>query len=158
MALAFSHSDPTMTIENECAASPTPSEAKTSTIFVRWLLQRWMLIGPIRSVTPNDAAELTFKTSDGAFFSVEQRNLWGTTDFVFKESSPGIIEVEEGANTLKILLEFVQPRRTPLLDDVSFDNLRAVAEAAEKYHIFSAMAIAHIRMRCVLPIDSCSGL
>ncbi|KAL1750511.1 hypothetical protein FB107DRAFT_223786 [Schizophyllum commune] len=105
-----------------------------------------MLIGPLRSVTPDDAAELTFKTSDGASFSVEQRNLWGTTDFVFKESSPGIIEVEEGADTLKILLEFVQPRRTPLLDDVSFDNLRAVAEAAEKYHIFSAMAIAHIRM------------
>ncbi|KAL1698829.1 hypothetical protein EV121DRAFT_217485 [Schizophyllum commune] len=109
-----------------------------------------MLIGPVRSVTPDDAAELTFKTSDGAFFSVEQRNLWGTTDFVFKESSPGIIEVEAGADTLKILLEFVQPRRTPLLDDLSFDNLRAVAEAAEKYHIFSAMAIAHIRMSAAL--------
>lgn len=56
------------------------------------------------------------------------------------ESSPEeIISLAESSKTLKVLLDFVYPRRQPNLLDVEFELLANVAEAAEKYEVYAAM-------------------
>lgn len=50
---------------------------------------------------------------------------------------------------LEILFEFIYPRKHPTLKDLEFETLAAVAEAAEKYEVFSAMSMCDVRMRYV---------
>ena len=61
-----------------------------------------------------------------------------------------ITHLTETSTVLETLFQFVYPQRHPDLDDMDFDTVSAVAEAAEKYEVFYAMNICRIRMRYYL--------
>ena len=63
------------------------------------------------------------------------------------ETRGEITNLTETSAVLAILFSFVYPKRHPDLRRVSFDTVAAVAEAAEKYEVFSAMNICQLRMR-----------
>ncbi|KAJ7186186.1 hypothetical protein C8R46DRAFT_391486 [Mycena filopes] len=95
-------------------------------------------------------ADVTFKSSDNVLFHVHRRNLEVCAEgFPPAEiSSDGtIIELEETAVTLELLFRFMYPERHPGLDTTPFEVLAPLAEAAEKYQVFPAMNICHIRLR-----------
>ena len=64
--------------------------------------------------------------------------------------SDAVIQLPEKSATLDLLFQFCYPERHPDLNDVAFDILAELAEAAEKYKVFSAISICTIAMRCVL--------
>ncbi|KAJ6454048.1 hypothetical protein DFH09DRAFT_1385002 [Mycena vulgaris] len=96
-------------------------------------------------------ADVTFKSSDGVLFHVHRKNLEVCTEgFPPAEISVAageITDLPETAETLELLFQFMYPQRHPALDTTPFEILHPLAEAAEKYQVFPAMNICHIRLR-----------
>ncbi|KAJ7612288.1 hypothetical protein FB45DRAFT_940249 [Roridomyces roridus] len=102
---------------------------------------------------PSDA-DVVFQSCDDILFGIHRANLETNTEgFPPAEfaNTGEIIPLSESSSTLELLFQFIYPRRHPGLDDIAFEALAALAEAAEKYQVFSAMNICKIRMRDVLP-------
>ncbi|KAL1741061.1 hypothetical protein HDZ31DRAFT_67299 [Schizophyllum fasciatum] len=100
-------------------------------------------------------SDITFRSCDGALFKIHRVNL-DTHSAAFPPVELGCavteaVELTEDAHTLELLFQFIYPWRQPTLLDVPFSRLDALAEAAEKYQIFSAMNICRIRMKETLP-------
>jgi hypothetical protein len=93
---------------------------------------------------------VVFQSCDDVLFAVHRVNLETHTDaFPPPEiSTEGeICLLSESSATLEVLFQFIYPRRHPTLEGLPFSDLAALAEAAEKYQLFSAMNICHIRMK-----------
>jgi hypothetical protein len=77
------------------------------------------------------------KASSGAFPGLDNYDRHNRT-----------IHVEEPSSILEIILPFAEKRGTPKLPrDLEFETLAAIAEAVEKYQIFSAMELCRTRLR-----------
>jgi hypothetical protein len=61
-----------------------------------------------------------------------------------------VIQLPEKSAILDLLFQFCYPERHPELNDLAFDILAELAEAAEKYKVFSAISICRIVMKCVV--------
>ncbi|KAJ6538085.1 hypothetical protein B0H19DRAFT_961760 [Mycena capillaripes] len=96
-------------------------------------------------------ADVTFKSSDGVLFHVHRKNLEVCSEGFPPAEIPitqgEIVSLEEAAVTLEVLFQFMYPQRHPALDTTSFEVLEPLAEAAEKYQVFPAMNICHIRLK-----------
>jgi hypothetical protein len=71
-------------------------------------------------------------------------------DFTQAESDHAVIQLPEKSVILDLLFQFCYPERHPELNDLAFDILAELAEAAEKYKVFSAISICRIVMKCVV--------
>ena len=60
-----------------------------------------------------------------------------------------VVHLTEPSHVLRVLFGFVHPRRHPDIEELEFKALADVAEAAEKYEVFSAIDICKMQMRCV---------
>lgn len=58
-----------------------------------------------------------------------------------------IVQLTEAAVTLEHLFRFCYPDRHPDVEAMKFDVLALLAEAAEKYEVYSAMNICKIYMK-----------
>ncbi|KAJ7029720.1 hypothetical protein C8F04DRAFT_1115722 [Mycena alexandri] len=99
-------------------------------------------------------ADVVFQSCDGVLFGIHRPNLQTNTEgFPPPEiaTRDEVVPLSESASTLELLFQFIYPRRHPALDEIAFTDLGALAEAAEKYQVFSAMNICRIRMKDVLP-------
>jgi hypothetical protein len=100
-----------------------------------------------------DDADVTFKSSDGVLFHIHRKNLEVCAEgFPPAEVPMGegeVVELLENSVTLELLFQFMYPQRHPALDTTPFEILHPLAEAAEKYQVFPAMNICHIRLRFV---------
>lgn len=61
-----------------------------------------------------------------------------------------VVHLTEPSRVLRILFGFVHPRRHPDVEELDFKTLAEVAEAAEKYEVFSAINVCKMQMRCAL--------
>ena len=94
--------------------------------------------------------DVTFQSSDGILFRIHKINLKvGTGGFVPPEfeTHDEIVCLTETAMTLELLFQFCYPDHRPDVEALEFDALALLAEAAEKYQVFSAMDICKICMR-----------
>ncbi|KAJ7084589.1 hypothetical protein B0H15DRAFT_951467 [Mycena belliarum] len=99
-------------------------------------------------------ADVVFQSCDGVLFGVHRANLQTHTDgFPPAEFATAgeVCALSESAETLEALFQFVYRRRHPTLAGLPFARLAPLAEAAEKYQVFAAMNICHIRMQEHLP-------
>lgn len=55
--------------------------------------------------------------------------------------------LSESSNILDLLFQHVYPQAHPQLDKVDFDVLADLAEAAEKYQVYSAMEVCRLLMK-----------
>ncbi|KAF8183210.1 hypothetical protein K438DRAFT_1599891, partial [Mycena galopus ATCC 62051] len=95
-------------------------------------------------------ADVTFKSSDGVLFHVHRKNLEVCTEGFPPSgiSTVGeVVQLTETSVTLELLFQFIYPQRHPALDTTPFKILEPLAEASEKYQVFPAMNICHIRLR-----------
>ena len=95
-------------------------------------------------------SDVTFQSSDGVLFLIRRKNLEAITGaFPGPEFSTGgeIVPLTEPAKVLEIMFQFIYPRRHPTLEKLNFELILAVAEAVEKYEIFSAMKTCEVQLR-----------
>ena len=64
-----------------------------------------------------------------------------------------IVSLSENSATLDLLLQFMYRQRQPDLAVVAFEILSELAEAAEKYEVYSAMSMCYVHMRYVCYLD-----
>ncbi|KAG6825816.1 hypothetical protein H0H87_008656 [Tephrocybe sp. NHM501043] len=94
-------------------------------------------------------AEVVFKSSDDVIFRIHWLNLTACTEgFSPPETSTfsEIVPLTEPSATLELLFVFLYPQPLPDLGELDFDLLSALAEAAEKYRVFSAMNLCTIHL------------
>ncbi|KAF8972782.1 hypothetical protein BDZ97DRAFT_858345 [Flammula alnicola] len=98
-------------------------------------------------------ADVMIQSSDGVIFRIHQKNLETHTG-VFPPAefdTQEVVYLSEPASVLEILFHFIYPKRYPGLEDQNFEVVAAVAEAVEKYEVFSAMKTCEVRLREFLP-------
>ncbi|KIM35844.1 hypothetical protein M413DRAFT_449573 [Hebeloma cylindrosporum] len=99
-------------------------------------------------------ADVIFCSKDGTLFHLQRKYLETNTG-----AFPGaefdtrgeITHLTEPTEVLEVLFQFIYPRRHPDIEELEFPLLAAVAEAAEKYEVFSGMSECKTRMRTFLP-------
>ncbi|KAJ7608257.1 hypothetical protein FB45DRAFT_1130237, partial [Roridomyces roridus] len=99
-------------------------------------------------------SDVTFRSSDNILFLVHRKNLdnldvcaGGFPPSEMASTEGEVVELTETSTTLELLFQFMYPQQHPALDITPFEVLEPLAEAAEKYQVFPAMNICHIRMR-----------
>jgi|ERR1700722_2720913 len=102
-------------------------------------------------------ADITLRSSDGVHFKFYKKQL-ETHSAAF--ANPGFLlhvkdflDLTETAAVLDLLLQFISCQKPPSLD-ITFTVLTSLAEAVEKYKIFSAIPPIETSMRYDLHIDS----
>ena len=98
-------------------------------------------------------ADISFCSADGTHFQLQRKFLEANTG-----AFPGsefdtrgeVVHLTESDIILRVLFGFVHPRKHPDVEELSFPLLAGVAEAAEKYEVFSAINICKLQMRCAL--------
>lgn len=94
--------------------------------------------------------DLTIRSSDGIFFQVHKLNLaLSSSGFAPSEfaSLDETVQLTETSTTLNLLFKFCYPERHPDVTTLRFDILESLAEAAEKYEVYSAVSVCKLRMR-----------
>ena len=108
-----------------------------------------------RSITSfrSTDAEITYKSADGVLFRIHKLNIEACTEGLsppecstFEE----IVELTEDAAILELLFQFIYPLSGPDLTSIDFDVLESLAEAAEKYQVYTAMSMCKIYMMFVI--------
>ncbi|KAJ7911048.1 hypothetical protein B0H13DRAFT_1614934, partial [Mycena leptocephala] len=61
-------------------------------------------------------------------------------------AQPEVVQMTERSDILELLLKYMHLQRQPDLSRHKFDTLAGLAEAAEKYFVYSAMDVCRIRM------------
>ncbi|KZP05147.1 hypothetical protein FIBSPDRAFT_678043, partial [Athelia psychrophila] len=95
-------------------------------------------------------SDVTFRSCDGILFKLHYANMKATSEgFSPPEgtsSQDEIVSLTEDGDTLELLFQYIYPQRYPDPKDVEFTLLVKLAEAAEKYQVYTAMLICHVRM------------
>ncbi|KAF7359142.1 hypothetical protein MSAN_01255800 [Mycena sanguinolenta] len=96
-------------------------------------------------------ADVAFRSSDKVTFRVHLKNLETHSDG-FPPSTlcaPGsgeVVDLSEPAATLDLLFQYIYPQRQPDLSEIELSQLAQLAEAVEKYQVYSALEICKIFM------------
>ena len=99
-----------------------------------------------------NSVDITLESIDGITFGAHQKNL----EF-FSEGFPvagstvatEVVQLQENADVLRIMLKFMHNARIPELKNIQFSTIAPLAEAVEKYMIFSAMEVCRAYMEFV---------
>ena len=95
-------------------------------------------------------SDVVFSSSDGMLFHIHKANLktsaggFAPPEF---ESQGKTTHLTETAPTLELLFQFCYPDCHPDVEKLEFSEFAILAEAAEKYQVYSAMNICKIRMK-----------
>lgn len=101
-------------------------------------------------IVDSPEADVIFQSVDGVQFHLHRKYIevnTGAFPPAEFDTRGEITHLTETSTVLETLFQFVYPQRHPDLDDMDFNTVSAVAEAAEKYEVFYAMNICRIRMR-----------
>ena len=107
-----------------------------------------------KKVLVNDSAiaDVSFRSADGKIFHVQRKylevNTGGFPSAEFNTQGE-LAHLTESSAVLETVFRFTYPIIQPDLEDVGFEFIAAVAEAAEKYEVFSAMNFCRLRLRLV---------
>ncbi|KZP05904.1 hypothetical protein FIBSPDRAFT_832205 [Athelia psychrophila] len=100
-------------------------------------------------------SDITFKSCDEILFKVHCANLKSSSEgFSPPEGTTAeteVVSLTENGATLELLFQHMYPQRQPDLRKFEFKQLEDLAEAAEKYQVYTAMEICHARMEEALP-------
>ncbi|KAF8152284.1 hypothetical protein B0H34DRAFT_774712 [Crassisporium funariophilum] len=101
------------------------------------------------------AVDILLKSSEGHIYGAHQANLESFSGgFPIAGSVSGVddekgieVQLAENTSTLKLMLQFMHNVTQPDLDVIKFADAAALAEAAEKYMIYSAVQLCKFFMR-----------
>jgi len=111
---------------------------------------------PLSQVGPSPERDVVFKSSDNVLFHVESKNLeryaaiFPLENHLLPSMTTDVVPLSENSTTLELLFQFIRPDSPPDLRGINdFVMLFALAEAAEKYIVYSARTICAVRLECV---------
>lgn len=67
----------------------------------------------------------------------------------FPHLAEDVVDLTETSDVLDILLQFMSCQKQPSIASLDFTTLRSLAEATEKYQVFSAMTAVDMSMKYV---------
>ncbi|KAJ7276715.1 hypothetical protein C8J57DRAFT_1713982 [Mycena rebaudengoi] len=110
----------------------------------------------------NLPADVVLRSSDGMLFNAHTKNLetfnGGFPPLSFinatEHDEKEIVEVTERATVLALLLRYMHNERQPDSGQFTFETLAGLAEAAEKYQVYSAMEVCKIKMQLSIPLHA----
>ncbi|KAF8328977.1 hypothetical protein F5887DRAFT_131777 [Amanita rubescens] len=95
-------------------------------------------------------ADITFQSVDGIMYRIHRKNLECSSGAFpaaeFESKKDEVVPMPEHSEVLDLLFTFMYPERQPNLKKISFRVLADLAEAAEKYEVFSAIATCNTHM------------
>jgi len=97
-------------------------------------------------------ADITILSSDRMVFKLHRKHL-SVHSSIFADAEnttlpdAEAIDLSEKGDALELLFQFMYPMRQPNLSLVPFATFYGLAEAAEKYEVFSAKSLCHLRMK-----------
>ncbi|KAI0072695.1 hypothetical protein K474DRAFT_343294 [Panus rudis PR-1116 ss-1] len=102
-------------------------------------------------------ADVILRASDGMLFRVYRRDLEAFSegfagpaaahDACPTNPADDIVQLTESSAVLEILLQFMRRQRHPSLKDLDGKTMAGVAEAVEKYQVFSALEACKTQMQ-----------
>ncbi|KAJ7431928.1 hypothetical protein B0H11DRAFT_824682 [Mycena galericulata] len=103
-------------------------------------------------------ADITIQSSDGVLFKVHRKNLEvhsvvfaGAETATLPENGDEIARLSETSEVLDLLFQFMYPQLQPDLQTLEFSVMDDLAEAAEKYMVFSALTLCRMKMKYSIP-------
>ncbi|KAJ6558355.1 hypothetical protein B0H19DRAFT_134779 [Mycena capillaripes] len=104
-------------------------------------------------------ADVYLRSSDGIVYAAHSKNLelysggFPPSGLVAEgvEDEREVVQVTETSSVLALLLQYVHNQRQPDSSKFKFETLAGLAEAAEKYMVYSAMEVCKIRMQLSIP-------
>jgi len=105
------------------------------------------------TVQPSESIDVTFKSSDKIYFFLHRRNLETHADAFPGPDIPvnqeEVINLTESHDILGIVFDFMYPRRQADIEKMEFETVIQiqVAEAVEKYQVYSAMKVCEMRLK-----------
>ncbi|RXW23648.1 hypothetical protein EST38_g2192 [Candolleomyces aberdarensis] len=107
-----------------------------------------------KAFPPNSKADIIFISSDGVRYGIHAKNLEvNTGGFPPINTQNGLsvtsepVLLPENSSVLDLLFRFIYPIDRPNVEDMDFKTVIKLAEAAEKYQVYSA---AHVCRLCLL--------
>jgi hypothetical protein len=103
-------------------------------------------------------ADTTVASSDGVLLKVHRKNLAvhshvfaHAEDTTRTENGDEIVHLTESSTVLDLLFQFMYRQPQPDLDTLEFKTFASLAEAAEKYVVYSALGLTlcRMKMKCV---------
>ncbi|KAJ7026034.1 hypothetical protein C8F04DRAFT_123968 [Mycena alexandri] len=98
-------------------------------------------------------SDLTIASSDGVLFKVHHKNLEVHSDVFASaegatrpENGDEIVYLSETSDVLDLLFQYMYRQPQPELKDVEFSTFAGLAEAAEKYVVYSALGWCRMKM------------
>jgi len=101
-------------------------------------------------------SDITLQSSDAVLFEVHRKNLemhsegFAGADAISSSFENEVVPLSENSAVLELLLQYMYRQPQPDLQVVDFQTLAAVAEAAEKYQVYSATTVCNIYMRAAI--------
>jgi hypothetical protein len=97
-------------------------------------------------------ADITIQSCDGKLFKVQLHDLQTYSDgFNAPESTQyepdDVVKLSESSSVIGLLLLYMKRGRQPDLSGVDFKLLAGLAEAAQKYEVWSAMEVTKLQMQ-----------
>ncbi|KII91400.1 hypothetical protein PLICRDRAFT_507101 [Plicaturopsis crispa FD-325 SS-3] len=106
---------------------------------------------PLSSRFCSADADVCFRSCDNVIFRFYRKNLEVHSEGFAVDgmtSSPSdVVTVTETSAVLDLLLQFMSRQPQPDMEEIAFAELAGLAEAAEKYQVYSAMQLCNIYMR-----------
>ncbi|KAJ7447032.1 hypothetical protein B0H11DRAFT_2083098 [Mycena galericulata] len=101
--------------------------------------------------------DIVLRSSDGVLHAAHSKNLemysegfppsaLASVSRDVETAQPEVVQMTERSDILELLLKYMHLQRQPDLSRRKFDTLAGLAEAAEKYLVYSAMDVCRIRM------------
>ncbi|KAF8875337.1 hypothetical protein CPB84DRAFT_1966756 [Gymnopilus junonius] len=112
---------------------------------------------PVHESFDASDSDITIQSSDNVLFKLHIKYLVATSGIFLGseiETRGEVVHLEEQANVLEIVFQFIYPRVHPVLEGMEFELIKAIAEAVEKYQIFSAMFVCQTRLRETIPLHA----
>jgi hypothetical protein len=106
-------------------------------------------------ISIQQSVPLTRTSSDAVLFEVHRKNLevhsegFAGADAISRSAEKEVVPLSENSAVLELLLQYMYHQPQPDLKNVEFATLAALAEAAEKYQVYSATTICSVFMRFV---------
>ncbi|KAI0072696.1 hypothetical protein K474DRAFT_1628608 [Panus rudis PR-1116 ss-1] len=102
-------------------------------------------------------ADVILRSSDGVLFKVYRKDLeafsegfagpGSSQDDENKNPENDVVQLAESSGVIEIVLQFMRRQRHPDIGGLPFKMLKDVAEAVEKYQVFSGLEVCNLWMR-----------
>ncbi|KAF5316234.1 hypothetical protein D9619_006253 [Psilocybe cf. subviscida] len=109
-------------------------------------------------------SDITIESSDNVRFLLHRKNLETHTeafpgsDFESDKTNGEVVKLTEAAEILEVLFQFVYLRNQPVLSALGVETLLVLAEAVQKYQVFSAKIGCEVQLRKYVESHSISIL